>query len=227
MKKRWTALEDQLLRENYETKSNVELGEMFNVTKEIIAKKLQYMGLSRKKKIENLAGEEWKKIASAPKYSISIFGRVRNDDTMTEVKASIVNSSGYAAVPLMVEGRKTTKNFLLHRLVAIAFLKCPGNPDEMTVNHKKGDKTKNGKDDLEWMTIQQNNQHAFDTGLNHSGENHHLSKLSEAQVRQICDHIMAGKTNHEIAKQFNVDRAAIYNIRARKNWKRVSKDYKW
>ena len=136
-KKIWTPAEEQTLREQYKNKSNIELGEMLGVTKEIVAKKLQYMGLSRKEQIVDLPGEEWKKIDAAPKYSVSSFGRVRNDASMIEVKVNTVNNSGYYTAQLMVEGKKTTKSFLLHRLVALAFIKCPGDPNKMTVNHKK------------------------------------------------------------------------------------------
>lgn len=48
----------------------------------------------------------------------------------------------------------------VHRLVASAFLHYPLNVDKMTVNHINMEKTYNDKDNLEWLTIGDNNRHA-------------------------------------------------------------------
>ena len=66
------------------------------------------------------------------------------------------------------------KIHLVHRLVAEAFIPNPNNYP--CVNHINGDKTDNRIDNLEWCTLQQNTQHAFDTGLNKKGKNHYKAK---------------------------------------------------
>lgn len=58
---------------------------------------------------------------------------------------------------------KKEKSFLVHRLVAMAFLPNPDN--KATVNHKDGNPRNNHVTNLEWATYKENNNHAFNTGL--------------------------------------------------------------
>lgn len=53
----------------------------------------------------------------------------------------------------------------IHRLLARTFLKCPGDPLEMHVNHKDGVKSNNSLDNLEWVEPSENCKHAYMTGL--------------------------------------------------------------
>ena len=72
-----------------------------------------------------------------------------------------------------------------HRLVAMTFIPNPDNLD--TVNHKDGVKLNNKASNLEWMSLEDNASHAWETGLKISmkGENHGMSKLKQKDVNLI------------------------------------------
>lgn len=88
------------------------------------------------------------------KGSNSVFKEYTIKDKFTTVKTN-GSSSGY------YEYKKNK----IHRLVAITFL---ANDDikKDIVNHKNGDTLDNRVENLEWVSNQENIQHAYDTGLN-------------------------------------------------------------
>lgn len=55
------------------------------------------------------------------------------------------------------------KTWLVHRLVGLAFLGIP--KENMTINHKDGNRLNNHINNLEWCTRKANIQHGFRTGL--------------------------------------------------------------
>jgi hypothetical protein len=96
--------------------------------------------------------EEWKDINGYKNYEVSSFGRIRNKNTGRILKAA--NKGGYYSVGL---SDKKTKSFSVHTLVARAFIPNPENKD--TVNHKDKNGLNNNINNLEWMTIPENNKH--------------------------------------------------------------------
>lgn len=77
---------------------------------------------------------------------------------------------GYTQVFLNKEG--VSKGHLVHRLVAEAFI--PNLESKPEVNHKDRNAKNNCVDNLEWVTRQENVDHALDTGWNP-----HLSRLGK------------------------------------------------
>ena len=51
----------------------------------------------------------------------------------------------------------------MHRLVALTYLDNPNGYN--CINHKDGNKLNNHIENLEWCTVKQNTQHAYDNGL--------------------------------------------------------------
>ena len=56
-----------------------------------------------------------------------------------------------------------SKPYLIHRLVADAFLPPQASTKHNEVNHKDGNGTNNHVDNLEWVTRAQNIQHSYET----------------------------------------------------------------
>lgn len=100
--------------------------------------------------------EEWSAIPKFSHILVSNFGRVRNTRTGSVYRLSLTRD-GYQ-VFLAYKGYKR-KRFLVHRLVAAAFVPNPDKKPE--VNHKDLCKTNNRADNLEWVTHQENIVHYY------------------------------------------------------------------
>jgi len=104
--------------------------------------------------------ERWARIQEFEDYLISDFGRVYCA-SKDKIKTHHLNQ-GYPSVSL--KRADQTKSYLIHRLVAVAFV--PGRSNERNiVNHIDGDKTNTHYVNLEWVTSCENTYHAIRTGL--------------------------------------------------------------
>ena len=100
------------------------------------------------------------KIKNWENYTIDEFGNVRNIKTQKYLKGAL-NGKGYLRVEL--HNNKKIKKFFIHRLVAEYFISNPLNKEQ--VNHKDGNKLNNNVENLEWVTNQENSNHAWKYGL--------------------------------------------------------------
>jgi hypothetical protein len=134
------------------------------------------------------------------------------------IRKQSTDTGGYKQVWLCKDGK--AKNYLVHRLVAKTFLENPENKKD--INHKNGNKTDNGLDNLEWCTRSENVLHAFKNDLKKpsSGSRHGMSKLKEDDVLRIRE--LSGKhTKLELAEMFGVGRRNINNIINYKSWQHI------
>ncbi len=86
------------------------------------------------------------RVKDYPNYSVNYLGDVFNNKTGLKLKQTI--KKGYCGVYLYNENGR--KFFLVHRLVAIAFIPNPHNFPE--VNHKDENPLNNCLDNLEWCS---------------------------------------------------------------------------
>lgn len=108
--------------------------------------------------------EQWKEIEGFEgRYEVSDEGNVRS---LLGIEPKLMkpgmHNSGYLYVILSV-GDGTSKNVLVHRLVAEAFVPNPENKPD--VNHKDGNKQNPCAYNLEWVTKSENMYHAYSSGI--------------------------------------------------------------
>ena len=135
------------------------------------------------------------------------------------------SKQGYKEIMLYTEDG-SRRHFKVHRLVMNTY--CPiDNSEKMQVNHKNGNKSDNRLENLEWCTRSENLKHAFKTGLEDKpiGEKNPSHKLTEKEVRQICQHLENKRTLQSIADQYGVTKGCIAHIKQRRSWKHISQDY--
>lgn len=177
--------------------------------------------------------EIWKVIEEAPAYAVSNLGRVkRATDGINTYPGRILmqkpNRDGYMVCQLSWRGCNANRHNKVwrctHRLVLEAFVgKRPG--DEFSANHMNGDKTNNRLDNLEWVTVSENNAHALRSGLrfNGIGETSKNAKLKDGEVWLIKKLLHSGKISQRfIAKMYHVHFATINAIRMGKNWPQIT-----
>lgn len=158
------------------------------------------------------------------RYMISSYGKIYDMHENKFINISM-HSQGYYNVNLMT--KNGSKQFLLHRLVAMAFVQ---GDRTLVVNHKDGIKTNPNSINLEWVTQSQNNIHAFENDLAPRGEKSVVSIITEVQVRKICELLDMYKYRYqEIADMVNLvspDIAAFIKcIYKGESWRHISKDY--
>lgn len=118
--------------------------------------------------------EKWKDIKDYKGlYQVSNLGRVRSvDHYASNGKTQILyrgkvkklqpnKRNNYLSVILSKKDKE--KRVYIHRLVAEAFIKKVDGKNE--VNHIDGNKHNNTVENLEWVTSQENKEHAYKLGL--------------------------------------------------------------
>lgn len=74
----------------------------------------------------------------------------------------------------------------VHRLVALTFHVCPGDPKDYQVNHIDGNKLNNAATNLEWCTCSENTTHAYETGLRSDNRPVLIKDLASGEIQRFA-----------------------------------------
>lgn len=112
--------------------------------------------------------EIWKDIPNYEGfYQVSNLGRIKSlgNNRLKKEKIMKNRKSKVAGERIILWKDKTCKEFLVARLVAFTFLNEDINNHSLTVNHIDGNRMNNSIDNLELISLKENIQHGFRTGL--------------------------------------------------------------
>lgn len=175
--------------------------------------------------------EIWKDVVGYEGYyQVSNLGRIKslerriNSSVGTRVvkpqyKKYFINDKGYYTVNLSLKGKN--KTISVHRIVSKAFIPNPEN--KPAVNHKDMNKLNNSLENLEWVTYQENTNHALENhSLGHNLFKYHntnnaikrgIKKIRCVELDKVFDSAV------EACKQLNLNTPTLVRSSANKKSK--------
>lgn len=160
--------------------------------------------------IQDLEGEEWRRVKDHPEHFISNKGRVKS---FTKSHPRLLKSSsllvGYFRVCLY------DRTYLVHRLVAAAFI--GERPEGYQIDHIDGVKTNNCAENLEYVTPKENNRRARALGLIPAKQASRT--LLDSTVKDIKLLIEEGVRFTEIVGRFGISAGVFYDIKRGRSYK--------
>lgn len=152
--------------------------------------------------LENLSGEEWKKIPGYENYSVSTFGRIKNDKTNLLLKKSLV--CGYHKIRLSKNGK--VKDFIVHHLIYQVFNDLEEIPKGYVIDHIDANKINNNLNNLRLITLSENVLSALYTTKTNS------TCKKVIQMDKKGNYIATFNSCSEAARQLNLDSSTISKV---------------
>lgn len=182
--------------------------------------------------------EEWRSIQGYPNYEVSNKGNVRSIDRLSTRKGGKVhlkgkllkpteNANGYKSVILYSGNRNNHKKFLIHRLVALAFINKPINMDY--INHKDENKGNNNVDNLEWCDCQYNSN--YGTAIQRRVAHQNWQSIADKQSKAVAKIDNDGNVITRYKSTMDAQRIDNYNpasiSKCCNGYLKTYKGYKW
>lgn len=163
---------------------------------------------------EKVAILPFKKSSKGNRYAVTNHGRIISFiDKPTRghfLKPGVI--SNYPGISFRSE--PISKSFLIHRLVAIHFLKKPSKQHKFVI-HLNYNRNDNHYKNLKWATLQERFTHQR-SNPNYWNAN---AKLTENQVLTIKRILSLGKTTlKQIALKFGISDMQVHRIKTGENW---------
>lgn len=164
--------------------------------------------------------EAWLRVAgdvAGWPYMVSSWGRVESQHTFhgraPRIHSVRLSHDGYQYVKLRCDGR--VKFCKVHILVAEAFIGL--RPDGLVVNHRDKDRQNNRPENLEWVTVQRNTEHGWETGRVNK-----MRKLTSEQAASVRHRYALGVSQIEMAKELGVSDSTIAAIIHGRSYRRLA-----
>ena len=188
-----------------------------------------------------MENEIWKDIEGYEgMYQVSNLGRVRSLDryytkphprngvpTKYFKRGSIITNhtlrNGYTNVMLKFEGGK--KNFMVHRLVAKAFV--PGYFEGADVNHKDSNRQNNHADNLEWMTRRDNLMYNNDKNASAMEQIHRSQRKPIIQMTMDGEYIREWPSIYAAHLALGLDSKSISGACRQRYGMKTCGGYRW
>ena len=107
------------------------------------------------------SGEMWRKVKGYEGlYEVSSTGQVRSIGRNTTRGKMLSPAKIESGLQVVLRDKGRDKNYLIHRLVAEAFI--PNTENKKTVNHIDGNRYNNSLSNLEWATHSENIKHSHE-----------------------------------------------------------------
>ena len=168
---------------------------------------MPYFNIKTKDYCTNLSNEEWKVLEENVNYSISNFGRIKNNNTNILLHPDI--NKEYYRITIKINNHKTT--LFIHRLVAKYFVK---NIDGYNiVDHIDGNKLNNIYTNLRWCSIKdnannENTKSNIRKGILNTNKGNKNAVLLLDNNKNIVKEFRSAK---EAAEYFNISRTYMSN----------------
>ena len=159
--------------------------------------------------------ERWKIIHGYENlYEVSDHGRIKSlmgwngaeyvkrEFIMNPWKQKPIKDKPYSRMKIHLTKDGYYKEFMVHRLVATAFIPNPNNKPH--INHTDGNPLNNHYKNLEWCTQKEKVRHAIETGLS-------VRPWDLVERKQLVDMLNSGWNYQEIADYYEVAKGTVFN----------------